>query len=451
MKKAVKLALLVIVLLPGVSWAGVPRADRIPALGEAGLITLGLALMGAGVVAIRRLNAEENSRRPAFGAGRRPPEQGAATRVAPRRIRREPRHPRPRPRAAPCGGVRCDGGLRHSPRDLTCLRRTAPRAALFVDLGGGRVCGRLSGFAPAGTPPDFVTVALPLRSPGHDRGRAGASSRPSEERGLLRSGSRGGAPAPGVADGRRVRSRVHPDHEAGPGRGILLGVRAAGAETTWRRSQRGPLRSAPRRRGRCSSRGAPAESSSSPFFSSSRAAWPHVPSRPRPPDGRAATCSRVSWQRPRSPSEPGSSRGSFSRGDWTPRGRATLEAFLDTLIPDGRFPGHRATGVLPQLLPELEERRQTRRALVEGVELLDRGAKRAGSPSFRELDPARRADLVREIARAGEGTLPRFFYESVRNRAMEIHYASPAAWKVVGFTHAPQPEGYPDFAEKPGV
>ncbi len=54
MKKAVKLALLVIVLLPGVSWAGVPRADRIPALGEAGLITLGLALMGAGVVAIRR-------------------------------------------------------------------------------------------------------------------------------------------------------------------------------------------------------------------------------------------------------------------------------------------------------------------------------------------------------------------------------------------------------------
>ena len=141
----------------------------------------------------------------------------------------------------------------------------------------------------------------------------------------------------------------------------------------------------------------------------------------------------------------------FLPGRLDASGQRTLEAFLDTLIPDGRFPGHRATGVLPKLLPELEERRQTRRALVEGVELLDRGAKRAGSPSFRELDPARRADLVREIARAGEGTLPRFFYESVRNRAMEIHYASPAAWKVVGFTHAPQPEGYPDFAEKPGV
>jgi hypothetical protein len=54
MKKALKLALLAIVLLPGVTWAGsVVRLD-VPTLGEAGLVTLGVALMGAGVVAIRR-------------------------------------------------------------------------------------------------------------------------------------------------------------------------------------------------------------------------------------------------------------------------------------------------------------------------------------------------------------------------------------------------------------
>lgn len=141
----------------------------------------------------------------------------------------------------------------------------------------------------------------------------------------------------------------------------------------------------------------------------------------------------------------------FLPGRLSAPGHASLEAFLDTLIPDGRFPGHRTTGVLPKLLPELEESRQTRRALVEGVELLERGARRAGSPSFRELDPARRDALVREIAGFEEGTLPRFFYQSVRNRAMEIHYASPAAWKSLGLPHAPQPEGYPDFAERPGV
>ncbi|MFI5181287.1 MAG: IPTL-CTERM sorting domain-containing protein [Thermoanaerobaculia bacterium] len=55
MKNATKLALLAIVLLPGVTWAGTGRIENtVPTLGEVGLITLGVALMGAGVVAIRR-------------------------------------------------------------------------------------------------------------------------------------------------------------------------------------------------------------------------------------------------------------------------------------------------------------------------------------------------------------------------------------------------------------
>jgi hypothetical protein len=54
MKKAVKLALLAIALLPGVTWAGSAQRLDVPTLGEAGLITLGVALMGAGVVSIRR-------------------------------------------------------------------------------------------------------------------------------------------------------------------------------------------------------------------------------------------------------------------------------------------------------------------------------------------------------------------------------------------------------------
>ncbi len=54
MRKARKLGALAIVLLPGVTWAGTAIRVNIPTLGEAGLITLGVALMGAGVVAIRR-------------------------------------------------------------------------------------------------------------------------------------------------------------------------------------------------------------------------------------------------------------------------------------------------------------------------------------------------------------------------------------------------------------
>lgn len=55
MKKVVKLALLAIVLLPAVTWAGsvvVPPA--VPTLGEAGLIVLGVTLMGTGVAVLRR-------------------------------------------------------------------------------------------------------------------------------------------------------------------------------------------------------------------------------------------------------------------------------------------------------------------------------------------------------------------------------------------------------------
>lgn len=54
MKKASKLALLAIVFMPGVTWAGGSFRLDVPTLGEAGMITLGVALMGAGVVAIRR-------------------------------------------------------------------------------------------------------------------------------------------------------------------------------------------------------------------------------------------------------------------------------------------------------------------------------------------------------------------------------------------------------------
>lgn len=54
MKRSSRLALLAIVLVPGITWAGTVNALDVPTLGEGGLIALGVVLMGAGVVAIRR-------------------------------------------------------------------------------------------------------------------------------------------------------------------------------------------------------------------------------------------------------------------------------------------------------------------------------------------------------------------------------------------------------------
>ena len=54
MKKAAILWLVALVLLPGAALAGETFISPIPTLGEAGLIMLGIGLMGVGVVAIRK-------------------------------------------------------------------------------------------------------------------------------------------------------------------------------------------------------------------------------------------------------------------------------------------------------------------------------------------------------------------------------------------------------------
>jgi len=127
----------------------------------------------------------------------------------------------------------------------------------------------------------------------------------------------------------------------------------------------------------------------------------------------------------------------------------TLLALLDTLIPEGEFPGARRTSILASLLRACESERRTRRALREGVHLLDRQARALEARSFVELDEGRRADVVNECARAADGTLPRFFYRTVRHRAMQLHYGQRMAWSSMRLDHPPQPDGYPDYWRQP--
>ena len=130
-------------------------------------------------------------------------------------------------------------------------------------------------------------------------------------------------------------------------------------------------------------------------------------------------------------------------------GRATLEALLDTLLAGEGVPDWRSTGVMPRLADELAARRQGRRALVEGVAWLDARAREVHGRTFRALPPAARAAVVASAERSAPGSLPHYLYRVVRDRAVELHYAHPSVWRPLGLPHAPQPEGYPDFAEAP--
>jgi hypothetical protein len=62
-----------------------------------------------------------------------------------------------------------------------------------------------------------------------------------------------------------------------------------------------------------------------------------------------------------------------------------------------------------------------------------------------------REEIVEECAQAEEGTVPRFLYRTVRDRAMELYYSQPAAWAPLRFAHPPQPEGYLDYWQRPDV
>lgn len=132
-----------------------------------------------------------------------------------------------------------------------------------------------------------------------------------------------------------------------------------------------------------------------------------------------------------------------------PRERDTLAVVLDTLIPDGDFPGARRTGVLDPLVRECDATRQTRRALVEGVDLVEAAARRRGAVSFAALGDTEREAILAECAAAENASLPWFFFRTVRDRAMRLHYAHPLARKAVGLGQTPQPQGYVDYWQPP--
>lgn len=126
-------------------------------------------------------------------------------------------------------------------------------------------------------------------------------------------------------------------------------------------------------------------------------------------------------------------------------------ALLDTLIPDGELPGAGRSAIVEPLLAECQARRQTRRALVEGVRLLEREAVRRGASRFAALDQQGREEIVAILAQADAGSLPHFLYRTVRDRAMQLHYSRPAVWRALGLPHPPQPRGYVNFWQAPHV
>jgi hypothetical protein len=127
----------------------------------------------------------------------------------------------------------------------------------------------------------------------------------------------------------------------------------------------------------------------------------------------------------------------------------TFEALLDVVIPEGDLPGHRTTGIMSALVTQLEANRNSRRALGDGLRHLERRARSVGADGFAELDPVARMRLFAACGDQPDGSLLRFFYRTVRDGAMRLHFSQPVVWRRVGLPNPPQPDGYPLYSEAP--
>ena len=91
------------------------------------------------------------------------------------------------------------------------------------------------------------------------------------------------------------------------------------------------------------------------------------------------------------------------------------------------------------------------RLLVLGCAWLNEQAKKRGQQVFENLDETLRIAIVQLAEQSAERSLPRVFFNAVQHYAFGIYYAHPEAWASMGYNGPPQPVGFPDFAEPPGL
>jgi hypothetical protein len=120
--------------------------------------------------------------------------------------------------------------------------------------------------------------------------------------------------------------------------------------------------------------------------------------------------------------------------------QATLAAFLDTLLPRDQLSGSATElGVDRQLWAFSNTEPDFRKLVDYGCRWLNM----TGSTRFSVLASEQQIAVVDWMSRADWNEIPRRFYELVRQVAIELYYANPAALSGLPISRSPQPLGYP--------
>ena len=120
--------------------------------------------------------------------------------------------------------------------------------------------------------------------------------------------------------------------------------------------------------------------------------------------------------------------------------RATVAAFLDTILPRDSLSGSASDlGVHDKLLAFSRTDSNFSRLLDIGCQWLNM----TGGEPFAKLSGGQQNAIVSWMSAADWNEIPRRFYELVRQVAIELYYANPAAIHGLPIGRSPQPQGYP--------
>ena len=120
----------------------------------------------------------------------------------------------------------------------------------------------------------------------------------------------------------------------------------------------------------------------------------------------------------------------------------SVAALADLMFPGDGLPRATEVGVHRRVLamPELGN------LIAKGVAWLDKRAALEGAADFLGLDEARRLALV---AFASRDEAIQSFVLAMRFQLGTAYYSAPAIKSAFAYTGPPQPEGFPDFQERP--
>lgn len=128
------------------------------------------------------------------------------------------------------------------------------------------------------------------------------------------------------------------------------------------------------------------------------------------------------------------------------REKATLRAYLDTLLPPVGGTVNSNVNVHEELLELAATDSKLTRVLRKGTSWLDKKAKELHRADFSSLGYKERESIVElAVAEQPSGSVPSVFYLSTADKAFELHYSKAESWPPIPYNGPPQPHGFLDY------